>query len=65
MYVAAESGVVAVFGERDGSLVQLGWYRAPKAHSVAVDPTTHRVYLALADVSGHPVLRVTVPSDAH
>ena len=65
LYVAAESGVVAVFEERDGSLVQLGWYRAPKAHSVAVDPTTHRVYLPLANVSGHPVLRVLVPSDAH
>jgi len=65
LYVAAESGVVAVFGERDGSLVQLGWYRAPKAHSVAVDPATHRVYLPLADVSGRPVLRVLVPSDSH
>src|SRR5207244_3435703 len=65
LYVAAESGVVAVFGERDGSLVQLGWYRAPKAHSVAVDPATHRVYLPLADVNGHPVLRVLVPSDSH
>jgi len=65
LYVAAESGVVAVFGERDGSLAQLGWYRAPKAHSVAVDPATHRVYLPLADVSGHPVLRVLVPSDSH
>jgi len=65
LYVAAESGVVAVFEERDGSLVQLGWYRAPKAHSVAVDPATHRVYLPLANVSGHPVLRVLVPSDAH
>src|SRR6058998_2542901 len=62
LYVAAESGVVAVFGERDGSLVQLGWYRAPKAHSVAVDPATHRVYLPLADVG---VLRVLVPSDSH
>src|SRR6266478_4437645 len=62
LYVAAESGVVAVFEARDGSLVQLGWYRAPKAHSVAVDPTTHRVYLPLADVS---VLRVLVPSDSH
>src|SRR5881398_1320220 len=40
LYVAAESGVVAVFEERDGSLLQLGWYRAPRAHSVAVDPTT-------------------------
>src|SRR3989454_6168163 len=62
LYVAAESGVVAVFEERDGSLAQLGWYRAPKAHSVAVDPVTHRVYLPLVDVSGHPVLRVSVPS---
>ncbi len=65
LYVAAESGVVAVFEERDASLAQLGWYRAPKAHSVAVDPTTHRVYLPLADVTGHPVLRVLVPSDSH
>src|SRR5437763_3892654 len=65
LYVAAESGVVAVFEERDGSLVQLGWYRAPKAHSVAVDPATHRVYLPLADVSGRPALRVLLPSDSH
>ncbi len=65
LYVAAESGVVAVFEERDGLLGQLGWYRAPKAHSVAVDPATHRVYLPLANVSGHPVLRVLVPSDSH
>src|SRR5213082_997886 len=64
LYVAAESGVVAVFEERDGSLVQLGWYRAPRAHSVAVDPATHRVYVPLANVSGHPVLRVLVPSDS-
>ncbi len=62
LYVAAESGVVAVFEERDGSLVQLGWYRAPKAHSVAVDPATHRVYLPLANVSGHPILRVLMPN---
>src|SRR5213078_1943044 len=65
LYVAAESGVVAVFEERDGSLVQLGWYRAPRAHSVAVDPTTHRVYLPLADVGGNPVLRVMMPSDSY
>src|SRR5712691_6888721 len=65
LYVAAESGIVAVFEERDGSLAQLGWYRAPKAHSVAVDPVTHRVHLPLVDVSGHPVLRVSVPSYSH
>ncbi len=61
LYVAAESGIVAVFEERDGALVQLGWYRAPKAHSVAVDPVTHRVYLPLANVTGRPVLRVLTP----
>src|SRR5438067_8400612 len=65
LYVAAESGVVAVFEEREETLAQLGWYRAPGAHSVAVDPGTHRVYLPLANISGHPVLRVLVPSDSH
>jgi DNA-binding beta-propeller fold protein YncE len=63
LYVAAESGTVAVFDEREGSLVQLGWYRAPKAHSVAVDPDTHRVYLPLASLDGRPILRVLVPTD--
>lgn len=58
LFVAAESGVLSVFQEKAGLLTQLGWYRAPRAHTVAVDPTTHRVYLPLADVDGHPVLRV-------
>ena len=65
LYVAAESGVVAVLEERNGALVQLGWYRAPKAHLVVVDPATHRVYLPLANVNGHPVLRVMAPSGSH
>ena len=65
LYVAAESGIVAVFDERDGALAQLGWYHAPQAHSVAVDPATHRLYLPLANVNGHPVLRILVPSTAH
>jgi DNA-binding beta-propeller fold protein YncE len=63
LYVGAESGVVAVFEERDGSLAQLGWYRAPGAHSVAVGPETHKVYLPLEEVNGRPVLRVLIPSD--
>ena len=64
LYVAAESGIVAVFAERDGSIAQLGWYRAPAAHSVAVDDLTHHVYLPLASVGGHPALRVMRPSDS-
>lgn len=58
LFVAAESGVVSVFQKKNGQLAQLGWYRAPKAHTVAVDPGTHRVYLPLADIGGRPVLRV-------
>ena len=65
LYVAAESGVVAVFEEREETLAQLGWYRAPGAHSVAVDPGTHRVYLPLANIGGHPLLRVLTPADFH
>src|SRR5438046_1932923 len=63
--VAAESGVVAVFEERAETLAELGWYRAPGAHSVAVDPGTHRVYLPLANIGGHPLLRVLTPADFH
>jgi DNA-binding beta-propeller fold protein YncE len=63
LYVAAESGVVALFEERGRSLVQLGWYRAPHAHSVAVDPGTHRVYLPLANLGGRPVLRILQPTE--
>lgn len=65
LYVAAESGVVAVYEERNGSLAQLGWYRSPHAHTVAVDPGTHRVYLPLADLEGRPTLRILMPSDVH
>ena len=64
LYVAAESGILAVFEERGGELVPLGWYKAPQAHSVAVDLATHRVYLPLADVGGHPMLRVMAPADS-
>lgn len=61
LYVACESGVVSVFEERGGALAPLGEYRAPHAHSVSVDPATHRVYLPLENVGGRPVLRTTSP----
>ncbi len=69
LYVAAESGVVSVFDEhgnesrndRTLALVSRGELRAAHAHSVAVDPATHRVYLPLQDVNGRPVLRVLEP----
>jgi DNA-binding beta-propeller fold protein YncE len=61
LYVAAESGVVTAFQQRGRELQRIGEYRAPKAHSVAVDPGSHRVYLPLENVNGQPVLRVLEP----
>jgi DNA-binding beta-propeller fold protein YncE len=61
LYVAAESGVVTVFEQHGATLQPLGEYRAPGAHSVSVDPISHRVYLPLANVAGRPVLRVLAP----
>jgi len=62
LYVASEAGVVSVFAEQGTSLVRVGEYRAPHAHSVAVDPATHRVYLPLEEVDGAPVLRIMTPA---
>ena len=63
LYVAAESGVVTVFQQGEGILDRIGDYRAPDAHSVAVDPVSHKVYLPLANVGGRPVLRVLTAAD--
>jgi DNA-binding beta-propeller fold protein YncE len=64
LYVAAESGVVAVFVERGRSLVKLGRsFLAPYAHSVAVDPRTHLVYFPLQSGSaGPPQLLIMTPA---
>jgi DNA-binding beta-propeller fold protein YncE len=58
LYVASEAGVVSIFDEQGQALRQVGEYRAPHAHSIAVDPRTHRIYLPLQDVGGKPVLRI-------
>ena len=62
LYVAAESGVLSVFVVEGAQLRSLGEVRLAHAHSVAVDPATHRVYLPLEDVGGRPVLRILAPS---
>jgi hypothetical protein len=58
LFIAAESGVLSAFDVSGDSLVPLPEYRAAHAHSVAVDPTTHLVYLPLENVRGRPVLRI-------
>ena len=62
LYVAAESGVVSVFDLRSGVRKLGEGLLDPNAHSVAVDPRTHRVYFPLEDVNGRPVLRVMRPT---
>jgi DNA-binding beta-propeller fold protein YncE len=63
LYVAAESGDVAVFAERGHGLVKLGQAPlAPSAHTVAVDPRTHLVYFPLESGSnGTPQLLIMKP----
>jgi len=64
LYVSAESGIITIFDERDRSLQKVGeGLFAPNAHSVAVDPSTHRVYFPLQNINGKPVLRIALPSD--
>ena len=62
LYVASESGVLSSFLVVGATLLPLGDLRAPHAHTVSVDPRTHRVYLPLESVGGHPVLRVLEPA---
>lgn len=64
LYVASESGIVAVF-ELEGKDLQLLGRKllADEAHSVAVDPSTHLVYFPLQNIHGRGVLRVMAPTD--
>jgi DNA-binding beta-propeller fold protein YncE len=63
LYVAAESGDVAVFEETGRALSKLGQGRVGSdAHTVAVDARTHLVYFPLqAGTNGRPQLRVMRP----
>jgi DNA-binding beta-propeller fold protein YncE len=58
LFVGAETGVISTFDVRGDSLVPLPSYSAPHAHSVAVDPASHLVYVPLEDVGGKAVLRI-------
>lgn len=62
LYVASESGVLSSFVADSSTLHSAGEIRAAHAHTVAVDPRTHRVYLPLQNVGGRPVLRILEPT---
>jgi YVTN family beta-propeller protein len=58
LYVAAESGRLAVFDVAGPDVKKIAEGNAgPNAHTVSVDPATHIVYLPLTNLGGHPVLR--------
>lgn len=63
LYVACEAGVVNVFQIDDQTLTSLGELRIPHAHTVAVDPTTHLVYLPLQRIGGRPALEIYEPDE--
>jgi DNA-binding beta-propeller fold protein YncE len=56
--VGSESGVISAFDIQGDSLLALPRYPASHAHSVAVDPASHLVYVPLQSVGGRPVLRI-------
>ena len=61
LFVAAESGQLAVFDVSRGVVVKVGQgFAGPEAHTGSVDPATGVVYLPLAAGNGPPVLREMV-----
>jgi DNA-binding beta-propeller fold protein YncE len=58
LFVASESGAISAFEIHGDSLVPLPRYTAAHAHSVAVDLTSHLLYVPLENVGGRPVLRI-------
>ena len=59
LYVASESGIVTVFRQEGRTLRKLSEsFLAKRAHTVAVDSQTHRVYFPLENVEGRAVLRI-------
>jgi YVTN family beta-propeller protein len=66
LYVAAESGDLVVFDISQPGLVTIDQeHPGDNAHSVAVDPATHRVFFPLmAGSSGKPVMRIMQPKVA-
>ncbi|HXN75983.1 MAG TPA: YncE family protein, partial [Gemmatimonadaceae bacterium] len=52
LYVASESGALSAFWLDGQTLLPIGGVRAPRAHTVSVDPRTHLVYLPLENING-------------
>jgi YVTN family beta-propeller protein len=63
VYVASESGVVSEFQVTGQGVTKIGeGVVGANAHTVAVEPATHKVYFPLRDSRRPPVLRVMQPA---
>ena len=62
LYVATEGNIMSAYWLDGTTLRPLGEVRAPHAHTVAVDPRTHRIYLPLENINGRPELRIYEPA---
>lgn len=72
LYASSESGTVSIFEvgakeEPTRRTVRKAFegFVANNAHTVAVDPATHRAYFPLKNVGGKPVLRIMEVSTEH
>lgn len=62
LYVASESGMVTVFRVGEEGVFKVGGDTVgDNAHTVAVEPATHKLYLPIAAPGKPPVLRVIKP----
>ncbi len=64
LYVASESGNLSIFNTvHPAAPAALGdSFIGKGAHSVAVDPATHLLYMPLADAGGKSVMRILAPA---
>lgn len=62
LYVATEGNVMSSYWLDGTTLRPLGEVRAPHAHTVGVDPRTHRIFLPLENMNGRPELRIYQPA---
>ncbi|MFL6302633.1 MAG: hypothetical protein ACJ72H_03745 [Candidatus Sulfotelmatobacter sp.] len=63
LYVSSESGIASVFQSLHQSLVLLGSFKMPHAHTVSVDPKIHLIYSSLENIDGHLSVRNMKPGD--
>ncbi len=62
VYIAAESGPLTMFSDGGGTVQRIGQQDVgPDAHSIAVDPDTHHLYVPPQNLNGQPVLRSSPP----